>query len=37
MWQGQIAAGLRAELLAQVALFGGEDYRKRRAARLGGE
>ena len=36
MWHGQLHAALRAELLAQVALFGGEDYRARKRARTGG-
>jgi enoyl-CoA hydratase/carnithine racemase len=36
MWHGQLHAALRAELLAQVALFGGEDYQARRRARTGG-
>jgi enoyl-CoA hydratase/carnithine racemase len=35
MWQGQLHAALRSELLAQVALFGGEDYRARKRARTG--
>jgi enoyl-CoA hydratase/carnithine racemase len=37
MWHGQLHAAMRAELLAQVALFGGEDYRARKRARTGGE
>ena len=36
MWHGQLHAALRAELLAQVALFGGEDYRARKRARTDG-
>jgi len=35
MWHGALHAGLRAELVSQVALFGGEDYRARKAARAG--
>lgn len=35
MWHGALHGGLRAELLAQVALFGGADYRARKAARTG--
>jgi len=35
VWHGQLHAALRAELLAQVALFGGEDYRARKRARTG--
>jgi enoyl-CoA hydratase/carnithine racemase len=37
MWHGQVHGALRAELLGQVALFGGEDYRARKAARDAGE
>ena len=33
MWHGQVHAALRAELLGQVALFGGEDQRARKAER----
>jgi enoyl-CoA hydratase/carnithine racemase len=33
MWYGQLHAALRAELLGQVALFGGEDYAERKRAR----
>jgi enoyl-CoA hydratase/carnithine racemase len=33
MWRGQLCGGLREELLAQVALFGGEDYKQRRSSR----
>jgi enoyl-CoA hydratase/carnithine racemase len=36
MWHGQLHAALRAELLGQVALFGGEDYRARKQARIEG-
>jgi enoyl-CoA hydratase/carnithine racemase len=36
MWHGQLHAALRAELFAQVALFGGEDYRERKRARTPG-
>jgi enoyl-CoA hydratase/carnithine racemase len=36
MWHGQLHAALRAELLGQVALFGGEDYRARKRARVEG-
>lgn len=36
LWHGPLHAGLRAELLAQVALFGGEDYRARKRARANG-
>jgi enoyl-CoA hydratase/carnithine racemase len=35
-WHGALHAGLRAELLAQVALFGGEDYQARKRARGNG-
>ena len=35
MWHGQLHAALRTELLGQVALFGGEDYRARKRARTG--
>lgn len=35
MWHGQLHAALRSELLAQVALFGGEDHRARTRARTG--
>jgi enoyl-CoA hydratase/carnithine racemase len=34
LWHGQLHAALRAELLGQVALFGGDDYQARRRARL---
>jgi enoyl-CoA hydratase/carnithine racemase len=37
MWHGQILAAMRAELLGQAALFGGADYRARRAAWSQGE
>jgi enoyl-CoA hydratase/carnithine racemase len=33
MWHGQLHAGLRAELLGQVALFAGADYQERKQAR----
>jgi enoyl-CoA hydratase/carnithine racemase len=33
MWHGPLHEGLRAELLGQVALFGGEDYQRRKRAR----
>lgn len=33
IWHGPLHDGLRAELLAQVALFGGDDYRARKQAR----
>jgi enoyl-CoA hydratase/carnithine racemase len=36
MWDGQVQAALRAELVGQVALFGGEDYQARKRARTGG-
>jgi enoyl-CoA hydratase/carnithine racemase len=36
MWHGQLHAALRAEMLAQVALFGGEDYQERKRARSSG-
>src|SRR5215218_3516419 len=36
MWQGQLLGALRNELLGQVALFGGEDYKERKRARLAG-
>ena len=36
LWHGSVRAALRAELLGQVALFGGEDYQARRRARLNG-
>jgi enoyl-CoA hydratase/carnithine racemase len=36
MWHGALHAALRAELLAQVALFGGEDFQARQRARLNG-
>jgi hypothetical protein len=36
MGQGQLRAALNAELLSQVALFAGGDYRARRRARSGG-
>jgi enoyl-CoA hydratase/carnithine racemase len=36
MWDGQVQAALRAELVGQVALFGGEDYQARKRARAGG-
>jgi hypothetical protein len=35
-WHGQLHAALRAELLGQVALFGGEDYQARKQARAEG-
>ena len=34
LWHGALHAALRAELLGQVALFGGEDYQARKRARL---
>ena len=34
LWHGALHAALRAELLGQVALFGGDDYRARKRARL---
>ena len=37
LWHGALHAALRAELLAQVALFGGEDYQARKRARLNGD
>jgi len=37
MWHGQVHSALRAELLGQVALFGGEDYKARKRARTGGQ
>lgn len=33
MWQGPLRGALQAELLAQVALFGGDDYAARKKAR----
>jgi enoyl-CoA hydratase/carnithine racemase len=36
IWHGALHGALRAELLAQVALFGGADYQERRRARLKG-
>jgi enoyl-CoA hydratase/carnithine racemase len=36
MWHGQVHNALRSELLGQVALFGGEDYKARKRARAGG-
>lgn len=36
LWHGRLHEGLRAELLAQVALFGGDDYRERARARSAG-
>ena len=36
LWHGALHAALRGELLAQVALFGGEDYQARKRARLNG-
>jgi enoyl-CoA hydratase/carnithine racemase len=36
MWHGVLHAALRGELLAQAALFGGEDYQARERARLNG-
>jgi enoyl-CoA hydratase/carnithine racemase len=36
LWHGALHAALRAELLAQVALFSGDDYRARKQARLNG-
>jgi enoyl-CoA hydratase/carnithine racemase len=35
MWDGPLRDALRGELLAQVALFGGEDYKARKRARTG--
>jgi enoyl-CoA hydratase/carnithine racemase len=37
IWHGSLHGALRAELLAQVALFGGEDYQARKRARLNGD
>jgi len=37
VWEGALRAGLRTELLAQVALFGGEDYQARKRARQNGD
>jgi enoyl-CoA hydratase/carnithine racemase len=37
MWHGQVHAAFRAELLGQVALFGGDDYKERKRARTGGQ
>jgi len=36
IWHGALHGALRAELVAQVALFGGADYQARRRARLDG-
>jgi enoyl-CoA hydratase/carnithine racemase len=36
LWHGALHAALRAELLGQVALFGGDDYQARKQARLNG-
>jgi enoyl-CoA hydratase/carnithine racemase len=36
MWHGQLHAALRNELLGQVALFAGEDYKARKQARQAG-
>jgi enoyl-CoA hydratase/carnithine racemase len=36
MWHGALHAALRAELVSQVALFGGEDYKARKRARTTG-
>jgi len=36
MWHGQLHGALRNELLGQVALFGGEDYKARKRARQAG-
>lgn len=36
LWHGALHGALRAELLAQVALFGGADYQERKRARLNG-
>jgi enoyl-CoA hydratase/carnithine racemase len=36
MWHGALHEAMRAELLGQVALFGGTDYQGRRRARLNG-
>jgi enoyl-CoA hydratase/carnithine racemase len=33
MWHGPLHAALRSELISQVALFGGEDYKARKRAR----
>lgn len=35
MWQGPLRAAFNAELVSQVALFGGEDYKARRRSRTG--
>jgi enoyl-CoA hydratase/carnithine racemase len=35
IWHGALQAGLRSELVSQAALFGGEDYKARKAARAG--
>ena len=35
MWHGPLHGGLRSELLAQVALFGSEDYQAAKRARAG--
>jgi len=37
IWHGALHGALRAELLGQVALFGGEDYQARKRARLNGD
>jgi enoyl-CoA hydratase/carnithine racemase len=37
LWHGALHGALRAELLAQVALFGGADYHERKRARLNGD
>jgi enoyl-CoA hydratase/carnithine racemase len=36
LWHGALHSALRAELLAQVALFGGADYQERKRARING-
>lgn len=36
VWHAALHAGLRAELVSQVALFGGEDYQERTRARVNG-
>jgi hypothetical protein len=36
IWHGALHAALREELLAQVALFAGEDHQARKRARFNG-
>jgi hypothetical protein len=36
IWHGALHAALREEMLAQVALFGGEDFRVRQSPRANG-